>query len=175
MGTEPIKILAINPGSRYVGLAVFYGSDLRDWMVRSLAGNSLEEKSVAYVSLLSGLIEKHGISVLVIKALHPARSSKTLRHLVQQAKKMCRAKHLSVSEFSINDLKRAITPNERSNKRRLMEEMATRYPFLYPKLERQSKSRNPYLVRMFEAVALGVAHLNDNGFEPEKVDRIHAT
>jgi len=32
MPQNPLKVLGINPGTRYLGIAYFYGDDLLDWV-----------------------------------------------------------------------------------------------------------------------------------------------
>lgn len=161
MAKESTRILAVNPGGRYVGLAVFCDADLRDWRVRSLGGAVPSERERALGDMVSRIIRTHGTDTLVIKALHPARCSASLRSLARKVKKIAEEKGLRIFELSINELKDKLNPGGKSNKRLLMEEVAAHYPFLYPELEREKKNKNQYLVRMFEAVALGFASLSE--------------
>lgn len=161
MTRESTRILAVNPGGRYVGLAVFCDADLRDWRVRSLSGTTPREKERAFSDMISRIIRTHGTDTLVIKSLHPARCSASLRSLARKVKKIAQEKGLRICELSINELKDKMNPGGKSNKRRLMEEVAARFPFLYPELEREKENKNQYLVRMFEAVALGAVALSD--------------
>jgi hypothetical protein len=178
MARESIRILAVNPGGRYVGLAVFCDADLRDWRVSSLSGANPREKERALSEMVSRIIRTHGTDTLAIKALHPARCSPHLISFARKIKKMAEEKGLRIFELSIDELKDNLNPGGKSNKRLLMEEVAARYPFLYPELEREKKNKNQYLVRMFEAVALGAVCLSEMDSGPQKVVRkekpIHA-
>jgi len=58
-------------------------------------------------------------------------------------------------EYSIDDLKKKLLSETLGNKHLLMEEISKRYPFLLSDLQRESVHKNPYLVRMFEAVVWG--------------------
>ncbi|MEX1138910.1 MAG: hypothetical protein WEF53_06175 [Bacteroidota bacterium] len=156
-----MRILAVNPGGRYVGLAVFYGSDLRDWRVRSLGRTPRNDREKVLINLVSKTIRIHGANALVIKAFHPARSPQHLRSLVRKVKEIAKAEGLRIRELSINELKAKLGSNGCANKRDLMENVAARYPFLYPELEREKKCKTHYPTRMFEAVALGAAISSD--------------
>lgn len=169
MAKESTRILAVNPGGRYVGLAVFCDADLRDWRVRSLGGASPSERGRSFGDMVSRIIRTHGTDTLAIKALHPARCSASLRYLTRKIKKIAEERGLRICELSINELKEKLNPGGRSNKRLLMEEVAARYPFLYPELEREKKNKNQYLVRMFEAVALGFVSLGKTDIGARKV------
>lgn len=170
MQKEIPKILAINPGSRYVGIALFYGAELREWAVKTLGGDTLAERIERMRKILADFIGHHGVNVLTIKLLHPSRGSKNLRSLVRAIEKIGEQEGLTVYEYPLSEVKHLLFSRE-GNKRDLAEEIAVRYPFLYPELEREKKSRNPYLTRMFEAVALGVVCFNQLDSKKQKVGR----
>jgi hypothetical protein len=62
---------------------------------------------------------------------------------------------LKVLEYSIKELERSVCPEEKGNKKKLAERIALDYPVLFRELEKEKSNRNPYYVRLFEAVALG--------------------
>ncbi len=161
MPDKEIRTLALNPGSRYVGIAVFHGPELVDWAVRSMRDKSPKAKLEQLKSILSELTETHSVNCLAIKSLHPARSSDYLRQLTGSLKEWAKGKHHVVREYAIKDIETFLLPSGRLNKRLLMEGVAAVHPFLFPELEGERQNRNPYLVRMFEAVALGMKCLGD--------------
>ena len=161
MRDKEIRTLALNPGSRYVGIAVFHGSELVDWAVRSIREKSAEARLEQLKSILSEIAETHGVNCLVIKSLHPARSSEYLCQLTSTLKEWAKENHHAVREYTIKDVETFLLPSGRLNKRLLMEGVAAIHPFLFPELEGERQNRNPYLVRMFEAVALGVRCLSE--------------
>ena len=95
--------------------------------------------------------------MLAIKRLHRSRTSRRLRDLVKTVKQLCRRQGIKIYQYSIQDLKGSLCPAERVNKRKLAEVLATTYPALVHELQREEQHRNPYHIRMFEAVALGAA------------------
>lgn len=158
---KEIRTLAVNPGSRYVGIAVFHGLALVDWAVRSVREKSSKAKLDQLKSILSEITETHSVNCLAIKSLHPARSSDYLRQLTGSLKEWAKDKNHVVREYTIKEIETFLLPSRRLNKRLLMEGVAAVHPFLFPELEAERQNRNPYLVRMFEAVALGMRCLGE--------------
>jgi len=169
MQNESLSILAVNPGSRYVGVAIFRGLDLYDWRVRTVSERSMEAKAAAVTGLLAGIIDRYDVNMLAVKKIHPSRSSKNLEHIVGKIRGLARKLDVDFREFTIDDVERRIDSERIGNKRLLMDKVAARYPDLYLELEREKRNKNPYLVRMFEAVALGVACLHETDMPRRKV------
>ncbi len=160
MTTGQLKILSINPGSRYLGVAIFDGTELCDWAVTVVIGKDVREKRRFVRELIREQSNRYGVSVLVLKKSHPSRSSAALRHIVSEAKSLAIKQNLTLHEFSIDEVKTHLLSAGRGNKRLLMEEVAARYPFLFREVQREEKNKNPYLIRMFEAVGMGIVCFN---------------
>jgi len=155
MPKKPHTILAINPGTRYLGIAVFQGPDLRDWRIKAFQGKFSKQKLDKFLKIIADLIEQYHADVLAIKKLHPGRSSSNLNSLASKIISISKRKGLKVCQYSIADIKKFFLPKEKSNKKKLAERMASKYSDLLTELNREKASRNPYYLRMFEAVALG--------------------
>lgn len=160
MAREPKRVLGINPGTRYLGLAVFHGSELLDWRVKTFKGKWTKEKGNKILNAIRDQIDFHGINAISIKKLHPSRSSKNLKLLVSRIKAFARRKRIKVRSYSIKELERFFLADEKWNKRNMIEEIARRCPDLYPDLQKEKSHRNPCYFRIFEAVAVVVIHLN---------------
>lgn len=155
MPKKPLRIMGINPGTRYMGIAIFQGTELRDWQVKNIAGKWSKEKMGKAKMIVSSLIEQYEPDALAIKKLHPSRSSPNLNRLVEKIKELAKGKSLRICHYSIKDLEGFFSPEERMDKKKLAEIIASKYPFLSHELEKEKSHRNPYHLRMFEAVALG--------------------
>ena len=155
MPTNAHKILSVIPGTWFLGIAVFYDTDLMDWCIKSLHGESVEEKMVQVKSLLSDFIDRHGITVLAVKKVHPSRSSKTLSGLHAEIKKFGKSRNLIPLEFTIEKIKQSIL-QQKGNKKLLMEELTANYPALFHVMEQVKAHKSQYLMRVFEAIAQGV-------------------
>ena len=150
------RILAINPGSRYLGMAAFHGPELLDWRVKETGGKGPRPKLETARIIVRRLIQRYDPDVLAIKRLHPSRSSQGLNRLAAEIRAVCRSKGLKVCQYSIQDLEVALSSDEKINKPKMAEIVASVYPVLFHELHKEQRNRNPYHLRMFEAVALGI-------------------
>jgi len=154
---ESLRIIGINPGTRYLGLAVFQDRSLFDWRIKRLDGKWSKEKINKAIDVISDCIKRHDLKIIALKKLHPARSSKNLRLLVSRIKALARRKKIKVCQYSIKELEEFLLNEERHNKKALAEKMVSDYPCLIHELEKEKVHKNPYHLRMFEAVAVGAA------------------
>ena len=156
---KTMKIIGINPGTRYIGFSIFHGTELWDWGVKSIEGGWTKDKLKKAIKIISDMIGQNESNIISIKQLHPSRSSSNLNQLVARIKELSKRKRLKVYQYSIDDLK-TFFHSEKINKRQLAEMITSDYPVLYYALEKEKAIINPYYARMFEAVALGSICLN---------------
>lgn len=157
MNRKPLRIIGINPGTRYLGIAVLDGSELLDWRIKTLEGRWSEEKIKQAIGVVSELIERYELDVLAIKKLHPSRRTENLLRLSDKIKNFARLKKLKVFQYSIKDIEKSYIVDEKLNKRNLFEALVKFYPELYPELKKEQSYKNPYHTRIIEAVALASA------------------
>ncbi|WAC06742.1 MAG: hypothetical protein OS130_10830 [Thermodesulfobacteriota bacterium] len=161
MGKRPLTILGINPGTRYLGIAFFHGPELKDWRIKVVEGRRFKDKLKKTKTILSDFFTRYEPNVLAIKKLHPSRSSLNLSRMVSRLKEFSKRQGLRVYEYSVKDLEKSLSSEKRiKNKRELQEVVAALYPFLVNELNKEKKNKNPYFVRMFEAIALGIVCFN---------------
>ena len=153
---KPIKILAVNPGTRYLGIAIFRGAELRDWGVKVVEGKWSEEKINKIKTIILSLIDKYEPDVLSIKKLNLCRSSSNLTRLSNKIKNLARRKGLIVYQYSIGDLKAFFSPKDKINKKKMAAIVTREYPALCHELGKEKSRKNSYYLRMFESVALGL-------------------
>jgi len=150
-----IKILAINPGTRYIGVAVFEGPELLDWRVKVTKGRWSKEKPNKLMLIVRSFIDRYEPDVLAIKKLQCSRSSENLNRLIHRIKQLSKRKGLRVHQYSIKEVEKFFFPEGKTNKRKLAEILALKYPELSHELKKEKANKNPYHIRMFEAAALG--------------------
>jgi len=155
MSKNLFKILAINPGSRYLGMAVFNGADLNDWRMKYISGIDVNQRMKKARSIVLKYISQYNPDILVVKRLHRSRSSPYLNRLASGIKQLARRKRAKVYQYSIGEVKAFFTGKKRSNRRELAEILVSRYPVLIPEFNKEKENASPYYMRMFEAVALG--------------------
>ena len=155
---EPLKILGINPGTRYLGLAVLYGQELLDWRIKVLDGKWSNEKIKKAIKILSDFFYQYEPTVMVIKKLHPSRRSENLMRLTNKIKEFSKCKKLKVYQYSIKEIESFFIKNEKLNKQNLIDAMVNLYPELHHDLSKERSQKSAYYIRAFEAVALGSAY-----------------
>jgi Holliday junction resolvasome RuvABC endonuclease subunit len=156
MEIKTLKILSINPGSSYLGLAVFYGYELKDWGIKTLRYSSFQERIRCTQETILKYIHQRAITVLAVKKLHPSRSSQNLNRLVLKINEYAQDYSLPAYEYSLDEIKEFLLPEGHTNKLALMEEVVQRYSDLSLELQSEKNTKNHYSRRMFEAVAIGI-------------------
>jgi Holliday junction resolvasome RuvABC endonuclease subunit len=156
MPKEPTTILAINPGSRYIGFAAFQGPDLIDWGVRVVRGKTPKGRIRVATKIVLEATDRFHPQVFAVKDLHQSRSSSALNGLIDSITDLARRRKIRIAAYSIGQLKTALCPEAKGNKRGLAKDITALYPVLAHDFQKEMDNRNPYHLRMFEAVALGV-------------------
>ena len=151
---KPLKIIGINPGTRYLGIAVFQGSELMEWRIKILKGEWSKEKMKRATEIISDYIERYKPNMLAIKKLHPSRRSRNLAELTAKIKEFSRRKSLKVYQYSIKDVEEFFIEEDKLNKKNLAEAIVLENPALFHELQKEKSHKNPYYFRRFEAVAL---------------------
>jgi Holliday junction resolvasome RuvABC endonuclease subunit len=159
MHKKPVTILGINPGTKYMAVALFRESDLREWSVKVFKGKWSTEKMKKIITVIDEIISRYGVTSLAVKKLHPARTSRQLNLLVKKMKDMAKRRKLKVREYSIKQLEQSLCPGEKGNKKKLAEKVVRDYHILSRELEKERTHRNAYYIRLFEAVALGMMNI----------------
>lgn len=155
MFKNPLKIIGINPGTRYLGVAIFEGPEPVDWRNKTLKEKWSKEKMNRVIGIISSFIERYEPNILAIKKLHPSRRSENLKRLVVRIKEFSKRKGLKVYQYSIKNLENFFSGEERiKNKKRLAEIVVSEFPVLFHEFKRDKSNRNKYFIRVFEAVAL---------------------
>jgi hypothetical protein len=155
---KPIITLGINPGTKYLGYAILHETELREWGVKSFSGKWSNAKRRKIQKVVSEMISRYRVTDIVIKQLHPSRSSRHLNDLAACLRRDSEGCGLNVYQFSISELKAFFSSyceNPVQNKRSLSQAIATKYPSLFNELEKEGRQKNRYHTRMFEAVGLG--------------------
>ena len=156
MNRKPLRIIGINPGTRYLGIAVFEGPELMDWRVKTFIGKWTKEKAERILEMMIEQIELYNINTIAIKKLHPARSSKNLNLLVLRIKRLANKNRIKVYQYSIKEPEKFFLEGEKPNKRNLADSVVAEYPMLVYELNKEKSRKHSYYMRTIEAVALGM-------------------
>lgn len=155
--------IGINIGTRYVGIAVMVGTELRDWRIRVVQGIELVDKFQWLTGMLARLFEIYPPTSVAIKGRSASRTSPALEGLVLEAKEYLQDQGVTVREFTLGRVKAILFSGQRANKIQLAEYIVSKYPVLSQEWQREQSLRRPYRMMMFEAVALADVQLGQRG------------
>ena len=153
----PNRIMAIDPGMQYLGVAILEGEELIWYGIKTFPGRKLLPYMRPQVQqYLTKLLHIYSPEVLVVEEPFYAQSmlSKNLRTLTEDIKTWGRWKRLRVLSYLPTAVK-AFFCRDRKNKQSLAEAMIERYPFLSRYLTLLPWRRR-YWFHVFDAVGLGL-------------------
>lgn len=154
-------ILAIAPGKRELGIAVFIGFDLVYASVKTIRRRRSEENTLEEISgLLKKLFEKFAIEIVVTKAISQYQKlSPDLVRFADRIKLESAKKKLDVAEVSLEAIKLMLCNEEKATEKKAFETLLSTYPELERYWNRPNKWQNDYYAFMFSAVAVGAVYL----------------
>lgn len=152
-----MRILAVDPGVRYLGVAVLDGEELVWYGVKTFPdGRTLPSMRSDIRAYLADLLRKFEPRALVIEEPFYTQSllSKSVRALTQEIKTWGKWKGLRVYAYLPTAVK-AFFCRDGQTKQSLAEAMIAIYPFLRRYLSHLAW-RQRYWLHVFDAIALGL-------------------
>ena len=160
------RILAIDPGTHYIGVAVLDGMKLAYYGVKTLPKmksphDLLNEGRKAIRNLISDFKP----AKLVVEKTFFAnnRNSALLNVFADEIIAIGRRAKLKVITMAANTVRKIICENGLASKADVAREIAKRYNELKPYLSSDRKWKEEYYHNMFDAVALAVAETEESG------------
>ncbi len=158
----PVKILAIDPGTRYWGIAIFEGRKIKISMVKVLTANHspanrLKEAREVFYSLL----EDYSPNVFVLEKpfFFWSKQAHFLDTLVDEIKDMARKKRISFHEYSPRTVRKVVCGNGNASKKDMAKFLTLIYPELVFRFNQGKRYKDLYWGHMFDAVGLGLCYL----------------
>lgn len=152
------KVIAIDAGSRELGIAVFDGDELRYYAVSGIAKRKPAGQVPAEaVRIVCTLIREHQPLKLALAqpiVIHPA--AERLAHVLRAIKKLALDEGLTLQILSPKSTRQFICSSERATKKETVERLCAIYPELARYAEGRSHWERLYYEPMFNAVALGL-------------------
>lgn len=156
------RILAIDPGTHYMGVAVLDGARLAYYGVKTLSRKkSPHDTLLESRKVTRGLIDDFRPDILAVEKTFFAnnRNSALLNVFANEIAVTGRRRRLKVVAIAANTVRKIICGNGTATKRQVAEEIARRYPELSPFLTSDRRWKERFNYNMFDAVALGLACL----------------
>ena len=162
--TSPIHLLAIDPGSRYLGVAVFEDLHLLDWRTKIIEakGRNAQAAVSRVRQVVRQYIKHYQVTMLVVTpyCLGPSHKSKVVAAMVKELQRFGTQQGLQVSLCDPHRVRQFFCQGTRATKMEVARIIVTdRYPFLssiYEETRAKPWFREKYHLQMFSAIALGV-------------------
>jgi len=152
------KILAIDPGTRYMGIAFFEGRELIYYGVKTIrkmahAQDTLREGR----KIIARLIQDFKPTTLVVEKTFFSnnRNSALLNVFADEIKVIGKRKGLKVIAYAANTVRKGVCGNGAASKDEIAKVIVSYYPELRPYLTSDRKWKEKFYRNMFDAVALG--------------------
>jgi hypothetical protein len=155
------KTLAIAPGKRELGVAVFSGVDLLYSSVKTIKYQKSKKKLLEEVTgILKKLFLEFSIDVIVIKAISQYQKLSTdLDAIVECIKSESVQNGIQVADVTIEQIKSGLCKDGKPTQKKAFETLLISYPELKQYWSRPNKWQNDYYSFLFSAVAVGVVYL----------------
>jgi Holliday junction resolvasome RuvABC endonuclease subunit len=165
------RILAVDPGTRYMGIAVFDQTHLIRHGVKVVRSRGVpsHEALRRATEIITRILDRYRPGVLVLEKTFFAgsRRSAILNVLVQDLRRLARERGLQVREYAPSTVRKLLCRDGRAAKLEVARLIATdHYPWLRPYYERDLGRpwfKEKYWLNMFDAVALGLAYRRVHG------------
>lgn len=157
------KILAIDPGTKELGIAVLAGSQLAYYAVKTFKQRQVPHLFLAEVSgYIDSLISDYQPAVMAIeKTFLIQKDSALLNVTAAEIKHTGRQYGLPVYEYEPAWVRQKVGSTAKPTKRQVAEVLANRFPELAQFLSRPSKWEQLYWAHLFDAVAVGVVCIEE--------------
>lgn len=159
MPNDPLRILAIDPGTRYMGVAVLEGSELIHYGVSDFRGKRPAEALLrATCGTLCRLIAEYRPSVLAYEQSFyvQSKNSAFLQAQEGEIKRVARMRGLKAVGYAPTTVRQLLCEDRWATKEEVADLLARRYPELLRYRNRGDWVSEKYWLHMFDAVAVGI-------------------
>lgn len=159
--SKPIKILALAPGKREFGLAVFTGIELTYFSLKSFRQVRSERVLMNEVMILiRELMDSFDPGVIAIRAISKYQlTSSILKQMCTALKREAAINNAPFIEVTLNQIKSTFSSDEKATKKEAFRRLAQIYPELIHFMNRPNHWQNEYYNNLFMAVSVGVVFL----------------
>ena len=154
-----LRVLAIDPGTRHMGVALLENGTPVYVGVKSIKGRMPPHETLqAGRRIILRLIKDFRPKILVFEKTFFAnnRNSSLLNVLGDEIEAIGKRKRLKVMSFAPSTVKKAICGNGRASKEDVARVLVSRFPELKVYLTQDRKWKERYHQNMFDALALGI-------------------
>ncbi len=153
------RVLAVDPGTRYMGVAVLDGTDLIYYGVKSFKGQRPAIRLLqATRAALHDLIERYEPSVLAYEKTFfvQAKASALLQVQEAEIKAVGKDAGLALAGYSPGRVRKLLCEDGKATKEKVAQVLARQFPELAGYRGPMSARRARYWLNMFDALAVAV-------------------
>ncbi|MEP6912950.1 MAG: crossover junction endodeoxyribonuclease RuvC [bacterium] len=152
------RILAVDPGTREIGVAVLDGDELIYYAVKTIRERGTAQKVLRQaVAVVVDLIGAYEPDCLAIEKMFVVQKSAALLSvLAEEIKSAARGTGLDVYEYAPTTIRKFICQTGKATKSDVAKIVAGRYPELARHLKAITRWEEKYYANMFDAVAVGL-------------------
>lgn len=158
MRTNQTKILAIDPSTKHIGVAVLSGVELIYFGVKTIRQRQSKSEVLRQArQIISRLIADHQPNYIALeKASVNQQGSRLWAAVVREIKTIPKAQDLPVFEYAPASVRKQICQSAKATKKMVAEKLAGRYSELRQYLENRTKWEALYYGHLFDAIAVGL-------------------
>jgi Holliday junction resolvasome RuvABC endonuclease subunit len=158
MPITPTKILAIDPGTKELGVASLAGDRLEFYGVKTFKQRQPPHVLLASIaSYITTLLVEYQPTLLAIEQTYRIqRESALLNIAALEIKQTARQRGLPVYEYAPVQVRQQIGPAGKGTKAAVAQVLAARYPELAHLLRQPTRWEALYRAHIFDAVAVGL-------------------
>ena len=167
------RILAIDPGTREMGVAFLEDRNLLDYGVKSLRGvRGARELLLKLGEITERLISEKKPDVIVLEKNQFSQIQANIRLTlaVSKIKGTARAKRIRLVEYAPRTIRKAVCNDALATKDELARQIAASYPELSIFLEADRKWKVRYWQNIFDSLGVGLCYLRQKQFLNSKPD-----
>ncbi len=171
MRKNKIKILAVDPGTKHMGIAAFEGTELVDYGVKTIRQGS-EQIILAHLEeVVARLIreKKPDYFVLERNTFSQIRQNFRLTLVVSKMKHIAKKQGILVYEYDPRTIRKEICNDGNASKIRVAQTVVISFDELKPFLQSNKKWVLRYYLNLLDAVAVGVTFIRQNVSSPRSL------
>ncbi len=163
---RPPLILALDPGTKEMGIAVLEGDDLLDYRVKTFRNERKPHELLGQAkSVMVSLLEEVHPDIVVIEKPFFAKTKRSalLTFLVQELRGRVKAGKVTLREYGPREVREILLGNPKATKRDVARFVVGRFPELKQHFDPGDFWKEKYWGHVFDAVGLGMVVLTSRG------------
>ncbi len=150
-------LVAVDPGGREIGCAVFADDELRYYGVKGIKAKGIEDAQGEAARIVRSLVaEYQPFRFALARRIVLHQPAERLAHIARTVRRTALDEGVALYERAPKAVRQFVCGHDRATKREAVEKLAARYPELRQYVEGRTPSETLYYERMFSAVATGL-------------------